>query len=133
MNARVADKADFIADVDSLPPRTVIDTTASGHGEALIDFCLDTKMSIINGRISPINNNYTCISSKGMSMVDYFLCKYDSLCNVQEFKVITMSEAIKDVGIGETSRLPSSISDHSLLCMYTSFGPDFVCYMIHPL
>ena len=118
LNARIGDLCDSIDEVDPVPLRVPIDYTVNGHGKALIDFCKDNKMCVINGRISPLSDNFTSISSKGMAVVDYFLSSHDCIQSINHFKVLTMSDAIQNIGPEGVSRSPTSISDHSLLIMY---------------
>ena len=73
LNGRVGENADYIDQVDELPRRNVIDFTVNGHGEALTEFCIESKMCIINGRISPLKDNFTSVSGKGSAVVDYSL------------------------------------------------------------
>ncbi len=52
-------------DIDiNLPPLISIDDVIHGHGEAMIDFLKDSKMCILNGRLSPENDNFTYSSDK---------------------------------------------------------------------
>ncbi len=60
---------DNIEDIDSMPPRHVLDNLISGHGEALINFVNDIRLYILNGRLDPQNDNFTYISDKGKSVL----------------------------------------------------------------
>ena len=42
-----------IDDIDELQPRQAIDEISNKQGDALLDFCIDTRYAIINGRIMP--------------------------------------------------------------------------------
>ena len=117
LNARVGNKLDFVDGVDDIPKRVVIDDRISGHGDALLDFCHETKLCIVNGRIQPFKDNFTSISSKGCSVVDYFFTNHDNLNLVNDFEVVTMSEIAENLGSQGISCAPSKISDHSLLVM----------------
>ena len=61
LNSRVGNMKDFIPEIDDIPDRQVVDETDNGHGSALIDFLLESKLAIVNSRICPLQNNYTCI------------------------------------------------------------------------
>ena len=117
LNARVGNKFDFVDGIDEIPKRIPIDLQTSGHGEALLDFCNETKFCIINGRIQPLKDNFTSISSKGSSVVDYFLTSHDNLECVIDFEVITMSQIVEMLGSEGISCAPSKISDHSMLVL----------------
>ena len=60
-NARVGQKCDYVETIDELPSRSVIDTTCNDHGISPINFCVQSKMCIINGRISPLNDGFTSV------------------------------------------------------------------------
>jgi hypothetical protein len=104
-NARTCTNIDFIdysqlADVmlvleaieDTLPnnmlERQNHDTvTASWHHEFL-DLCRTTGLFILNGRTpGDISGEYTCLSNKCFSTVDYFLTTADQLEGVKHLKV----------------------------------------------
>ncbi len=61
-----------------------------GHGEPLIGFLNDSKQRILNGRFNQDCNNYTCISRKGQSVVDYIITPHDCFSKCSDFKVIMM-------------------------------------------
>ncbi len=49
-----------------------------GHGEPHIDFMQDAKLCVLNGRLNPEIDNYTCISPRGAaSVVDYIITPHD--------------------------------------------------------
>ncbi len=115
-NGRIGNLSDVVEGIDSLPNRNVLDKTVHGHGEALIGFMQDAKLCSLNGRLSPENNNFTYISPKGLSIVDYIIVPHNvfhKLCNI--LNVYTMTE-IPDMCnlaplIGNRCKLP----DHSPL------------------
>lgn len=117
LNGRIGDKSDFIDGIDNVPKRVAIDTQFLGHGDAILDFCNETKMCIINGRISPLNDNFTSISSRGSAVVDYMLTPYENLASVHDFQVVTMSSIVESLGAHNFVSSPSRISDHSLIIM----------------
>ena len=61
-NARVSNKADFVDTVDSLPARIHLDNTSNDHGISLVNFCIQTNVCIVNGRISPLKDGFTSVS-----------------------------------------------------------------------
>lgn len=117
VNGRIGNRSDYIPEVDPLAPRTSIDGTVNNHGEALLDFCNDSKMCIINGRICPLNDNFTSISTKGLAVVDYFFTRHDDIHNVSYFEVLTMSSALERLGVSGTAVSPTKVSDHSMIVM----------------
>ena len=75
----------------------------------------------MSGRNSVLND-YTFVSTRGCSVVDYCLIPYENLHNISNFSVIRASSLVTDAGvlgnIDPTSKLP----DHSVLRW--SFGLD---------
>ena len=41
--------------------RQKLDNTINGHGKMFIDFLLDTKSCVLNGRFNAQENNFTCV------------------------------------------------------------------------
>ena len=42
----------IISDVDELPPRVCIDAVKNPHGATFVDFSLESRMCITNGRVT---------------------------------------------------------------------------------
>ncbi len=106
---------------DNIRERIIIDKVRNSQGIAFFDFLSDIRFCVLNGRFE--NDNFTCISERGSSVVDYVAVPYNSLDSCVDFRVIPALEAI-DVSnaqrlIGEKSRPP----DHSLLiCKFNVSG-----------
>ncbi len=91
MDVRIGNLSDVMKGIDSLPNTNVLDKTIHGHGEALIAFMQEGKLCSLNSRLSPENNNFTCISPKALSIVDYIIvphdvfhkCKAVDMCNLE--------------------------------------------------
>ncbi len=71
MNSRFGNKDDFVANIDQISKRKIIDFNINPHGEVFLDFLLESKMSVINSRVCPENDNFTCVHTTGSSVVDY--------------------------------------------------------------
>ncbi|UYV64409.1 hypothetical protein LAZ67_3000604 [Cordylochernes scorpioides] len=70
------------------PERKSRDPVLSKHWEQLINFLDNNLLTIINGRtISDKTGNCTFISSRGSSVVDYFIVSYSLLEHVVDVKV----------------------------------------------
>ena len=77
-NGRCGDLEDFIPGADSIEHRDVVDQKTNYYGEILIEFLINTNMCILNGR-NCIKNDFTSVSVKGLSVVDYCLVRHDAL------------------------------------------------------
>ena len=122
LNGRVGGLYDYVKEIDEIPLRAPLDVVINKHGESLIEFLKDSKFCIVNGRICPLQDNYTSVSTRGKAVVDYILVPHDCLQSCISFEVITPTQLVNKVGcvelIGERSRLP----DHSMLYLELQTG-----------
>ena len=86
-NSRCADLNDYIKGVDNLSDREVVDFQVNKYGHILLDFLMNSNFCILNGRNS-IKNDFTSVSTKGSSVVDYCFVSHS------DFYVYTASELI---------------------------------------
>lgn len=124
INSRIGDSLDYIPGIDEVRPRIHIDTYKNLHGNSFIDFLLNTRMFICNGRITPQFDNFTFIEpSRGRSVVDYFVVSLETLQKCIEFKVLTAREVI-DVNFysNNIDTCNISIPDHSVLLLVFDVG-----------
>ena len=70
LNSRLGGLSDVINDIDGIPPRSCLDKTFNQHGHTFVDFLLDAKMCVLNGRFAQSSDNFTSISSRGRAVVD---------------------------------------------------------------
>ncbi|CAG2231612.1 unnamed protein product [Mytilus edulis] len=113
-NSRCGDMDDYIAGVDTIPERNVVDFKRNAHGELLCEYLINSNCCILNGR-KGVKNNYTYISQLGSSVVDYCLIPYELLDIFEQCDVITMSELIEKHDIFEYVDPLVSKPDHSML------------------
>lgn len=112
-NSRCGDLEDFIPGVVCIPHRHVVDYTVNKYGELLIDFLINTHMCLLNGRNST-SNDYTSISVKGRSVVDYCFVPYDDVDMFHNFTVNHVLDMIDSIpGLNNTAS--TGLPDHSLL------------------
>ena len=104
---------DYLPDIDGaiVPPRTNPDKSKNSHGDCFISFLKDNRTVIVNGRVTPEYNNYTFVSTRGVSVPDYILCPVDNLINCESFKVHLMTDIVNKFGLMP----PQSLPDHSFL------------------
>ena len=116
-NSRVGKLQDGIKNIDDISVRSSRDGVVNNYGRDFIDFIKDTKLCILNGRITPEYDDFTCVSSRGRSVVDYILSpqlslKSCKLCKVQPVKELIGEFQLQHL-IGERCRPP----DHSVLSL----------------
>ena len=112
-NARMGKTFDIIEAIDDVPKRIILDEVSNDHGITLQNFMFQTKTCMLNGCISPLNNNYTSISHRGKVFVDYMLVPHDMLDKVVDFAVIGVTELVEKEGLQDVDK--GCISDHSVL------------------
>ena len=83
-NARIGNNNDIITDIDGVRDRFILDYVKGGHAEAFLDFLKDTKLCILNGRFGSDNDNYTYISTRGKSIVDYMIVPHDNMSYIKK-------------------------------------------------
>lgn len=124
VNARIGGGCEIIKSVDDVPDRKVIDTTQNKHGDAYIDFLVEARMAVINGR-TPGVDNFTSISSKGKAVVDYFAVPIENFGNCVKFEVHTVSEVIEKNGLQPLLSEKCKASDHSIVTLTYAFNQQY--------
>ena len=49
-NARISNNKDYVEQIDDLPERFGIDKNKNSHGDSLLEFLINNKVCIVNGR-----------------------------------------------------------------------------------
>lgn len=88
LNSRIAQLRDY-GEEDDIPSRVVLDTSSNKHGESFIEFLKDSKCCVLNGRVTPENDNFTSVSVRGKAVVDYIVTPHVDLNTCVKFKVFT--------------------------------------------
>lgn len=114
LNARVGDLDDTINDLDNIPPRKPIDSVKNNHGSVLIEFLTEAKLCMLNGRTNG-TDNYTCVSTKGVSVVDYILVPHENYTSCTQFNVDLCSNIIEEHQLQQLLNQKCKIPDHSVL------------------
>ncbi len=114
IHSRIGSKKDYVQNIDNIPLRKLIDHTSNKHGEEFIDLLLESKMCILNGRICPENDNFTCVRTNGPSVVDYICTFYNNLTDCTFFKVHLVRQFLDSLNVFERV-----IPDHSILELCT--------------
>ncbi|XP_060589316.1 uncharacterized protein LOC132744577 [Ruditapes philippinarum] len=129
-NSRCGDLEDYIVGVDDIPSRNVIDYKTNFYGEMFIDFLINANFCMLNGRTNS-SNEFTSVSVKGSSVVDYCVVTHDSLSKFTDFSVKLTSDVINS-SCDINSLAPTCLPDHSLLswnivCNSANFIDDISC------
>ena len=69
-----------LSDVDGEPSRCCVDLVKNGQGELLVDCMRSSGLVFVNGRQG--RDQFTCISSRGKSVVDYCLVPEEELMSI---------------------------------------------------
>ena len=104
LNSTIGTLNDILQDIDHIPNRRAVDNSVNQHGHELIDFLNEANFCVLNGRFP--EDNYTCISRKGKSVVDYICVPIDTFKNVKNFKVFKVQS------IAEKSKLHEFIGEN---------------------
>ena len=90
----------------------ILDEDKNRHGESFIDFLLECKLRIVNGRVSPEFDNFT---SKGRSAGDYICVQHNCIDKCIAFRVHDTNQLLSDFHlrglIGDECKPPA----HALL------------------
>ena len=97
-NERVFNLDDFIAGVDHIPERKVVDFSSNKHGELLCDSLIDSNCCILNGR-NFRSTNFTFLGPQGASVVDYCIVPYENLNRFDNFEVILISDLMNSTEV----------------------------------
>ena len=96
------------------------------QGEEFIEFLQEMNMCVLNGRFS--NDNFTCISSRGKSVVDYICVLQDQFNLYNDFRVHVVTEMIDKCAIMELISDLSRPPDHSIIIVSVHLSPgDALC------
>ena len=114
-NARCSDKPD-IQMLDccdtAIPLRLSIDhSPVNSHGSTILEFLRDCDLCMLNGRFGEVSNKYSCVSTKGASVVDYVFVSTKHFKMFENLHIDSISDLISQNGI-EVEKFPS---DHSIL------------------
>ena len=119
LNSRCGAEDDFIVGVDDIVQRNIIDYKTNNYEHILIEFLINSNMCILNGR-NTVTNDFTSVSSKGTSVVDYCIVNHEDLSMFQDFHVLRVNDMLNASGAVGRSFVPTSLPDHSCLLWHIS-------------
>ena len=53
VNSKLGKLNDYVTEVDSIPPRHILEEVTNKHGSVFHEFLIDSKTCVVNGRITP--------------------------------------------------------------------------------
>ena len=109
-NSRCGEASDYIEGVDDVTERNVLDNISNHYGDLLLNFLIDCNFCMLNGRTEG-SNNFTHVSHRGRSVVDYVLVPHEQMIDVKSMNVCLMSEIIETFSLNGCEKIP----DHSVL------------------
>ena len=130
LNSRIGNGADTVPYLDNTSERNVVDYSKNNNGESLLEFLIEAKFCVVNGRILPENNCFTNVSYKGKSVVDYFLVSHHALNFCKYFNIISCTDFISDCNLSEFISGTCKVPDHSILILHVDF-PTENCNVRH--
>ena len=120
-NARIGDLEDFIEEIDKIPKKTCIDKVKNSHGNALIDYLKDSKMCVLNGRLNKEGDNFTSVTKKGSSVVDYIIVSHAALKFCNTFKIDQVTDIISNYNLHNFLSSKCKAPDHAILTVILDF------------
>ena len=127
-NSRLGEKQDLIDAIDSIPKRNIIDTVQNKHGDAFLDFLLEAKFIVANGRVDG-HNDYTSVSGRGMAVVDYIAMCHDVFNSCSTFEIFPITQFIETNDMTTLVSENCKIPDHSPLSL--KFRTNVLCDTEH--
>ena len=117
-NSRIGERSDYIEGVDMMEEREVVDTKENAYCDLFCDFLVSANCVVLNGRKNSLND-FTCVSTRGHSVVDYIVMPHhliDEYSNFEVFRASALFTSAQCTGVIDptTGNLP----DHSLLKCY---------------
>ncbi|CAG2228752.1 unnamed protein product [Mytilus edulis] len=122
VNSRFGSEQDYIQGVDDINDREIIDFSSNKYGDLLIDFLTSCNLCMLNGRADG-NNDFTCVSKRGRSVVDYVFTPYEQLDMCTSCDVYLVSDLIVDTGLN----FEKSIPDHGPIVWTVNVKKDIAC------
>ena len=115
--------------IDEIPQKHVIDKNTNQHGHTFIEFLNDSKFCILNGRLCVENDDFTSVSTRGKSVVDYICVPHDCYKNCSNFRVISLESLVHRHKLHQLLGHRSKLLDHYFLTSdfkysYSSFTSD---------
>lgn len=135
--------ADILPPSTNLPVRNSMDPIVNSQGRALLEFCHECRISIVNGRVSgDLQGRVTCHNKngKGCSLVDVFLAGQDVFPIISCLKVHELDASLRSdhcplsltLSLSNNSTLAAATKQHWIDKFMYDFSQESVrVYMQH--
>ena len=90
-----------------------IEKFKNNHGKAFIEFPTDSKCCIVNGRKG--KDDFTYISMRGKSVVDYVYIPHDNFETIKNFQVDQYNDVIDKLGCHKLLEGGGRVPDHGII------------------
>ena len=124
-NSRCGASPDNVEGVDTVPERHVVDEKNDSNGEYFLKFLMDSSCCMLSGRHN-IGNNFTCISTRGRSVIDYCIVQHDQIEHFSQMNVMTMNDLLQQTFLPGVVDPSQSVPDYSLLCWQIKLVSSFI-------
>ena len=114
-NARIGSCNDISSIDSSMLNRDVVDFTKNCYGDIFLEFLKGIKFAVTNGRIAKEYNDFTYISPRGKSVVDYILTNVDDLDKCINCKVTSITSILQSGSLCDSLALNCHAPDHSVV------------------
>jgi hypothetical protein len=98
------------------------------HGNALLEFLQEAKMCVLNGRVQPDYDNFTYVSTKGRSVVDYIIVPHSIVKSCNDFRVCLANDIVENEQLTSLLNARCRVPDHSLLQLSLDLGTQTELY-----
>ena len=124
LNARIGEDTETCY-MDKIPPRVPIEKFKNNHGKAFIEFLTDSKCCIVNSRKG--KDDFTYMSTRGKSVVDYVYIPHDNFETIENFQVNQYNDVIDKLSCHQLLEGGGRVPDHGIISFEIrsiGFDPD---------
>ena len=114
-NARIGNSQDFINHIDSIPLRNALENEVNSYCDTFLDFLKDVKFCVCSGRVTPNRDDFTFMSSRGKSVVDYVVIPHSCLDICKSCCVLAVTDVIDKFRCEKLLSSTSKAPDHSIV------------------
>ena len=120
LNAHIRDHTETCY-TGTITPRIPLEKVKNNHGNAFIEFLIDSKCCMVNGRKGDDDytymstHDYTYMSTRGKSVISYVYVPHNSFESIENFWVDQYSDVINKLGCHCLLEGGGRIPDHGII------------------